>query len=235
MTVPQPPSGQSQPAGPPQPPASPAYRRPTAGPSADDIRQREQWRDQVAKSLALAQSTADKWRTGLAGFVTLVTAGLLIKGPESAADITTGWRALLTALLGAGLAAAIAGLWVALRAASGNVNTTSLDQVVQTYGSLDAMQVSRARDTVRFLRAAQVLIAASLLLLGAGLLSWWWAPTKAPSPPAYLQVTTDGGTVCGELNSADGQTIVLTVAGQRHLATIPFAAVANVHVVASCG
>lgn len=212
----------------------PRYRRPMQGPSADDVAQREQWRTYVQNSLAVVQASADKWQAGLAGFVSLVTAGLFLKGPETASDLEFGWRLTLTILLGGGLVAAVGGLWQALRAAAGDAGRANLDDIVREYGGIDAMQVAQANAAARKLGSARKLVALSLLLLTAGTVSWWWADKTAPSPAAYVQVVSPKGSPCGELTSADGGVVVLKVAGQSKPAEVPLTSVTNIHIVSSC-
>jgi hypothetical protein len=80
------------------PPVPPKYRKPLAGPTAGNLQDQTLWEQLSGQSLTATQAAADKWRTGLAAFVTLATGGLLLKGPEAASDVTTGWRIALTIL-----------------------------------------------------------------------------------------------------------------------------------------
>jgi hypothetical protein len=220
--------------GPSTPQTTGDYRRPDIGPSAEDLQQRERWNAYVESSLDTATASAEKWRTGLGAFVTLVTTGLLIKGPEAASDLRTGWRIALTVLLGGGLALAVMGLWLALMAAAGSARPRSLEQLMSEFGSIDLMKVALARKAVRFLRGARGLVAVALVMLGAGLITWWWAPKAAPSPAAYVKVSTEKGDYCGVLTSADESTFVLAVAGVKAPQQVPFAKATNIRIVASC-
>jgi hypothetical protein len=96
------------------------------------------------------------------------------------------------------------------------------------------MQVALAGKAVANLRVARVAVGVSLVLLVAGLLSWWWAPKPATSPAAYVQVDTTAKSYCGELSSADGHTAVLKVSGQRKPQPIKFDDITNLHVVDHC-
>ena len=83
--------------------APPKYRKPATAPTAAQVADAERWAKLADSSLATTQAAAEKWRTGLAAFVTIVTGGLLIKGPEAAADIERSWLVALTLLAAAGL------------------------------------------------------------------------------------------------------------------------------------
>ena len=105
--------------------AAAKVRLPARGPTPDQIADRERWEAMTSASMSSVQAAAERWRTGLAAFVTLITGGLLIKGPQAASDLTTGWRIVITLLAGAGLVLAVVGLWLALRAAAGAPGSVS--------------------------------------------------------------------------------------------------------------
>ena len=56
--------------------AASKVRKPAHGPSVDVIADRDRWEALTNTSLSSTQAAAEKWRTGLAAFVTLVTGGL---------------------------------------------------------------------------------------------------------------------------------------------------------------
>ena len=184
-------------------------------------------------SLTDTRASAEKWRTGLAALVTLVTTALLIKGPENAANIETGWRVALTLMLSAGLVLAVIGLWLALSAASGVPSTVTFDAVVQQYGSVKAFQVAEASAAARQLTHARPLIMASLGLLISGMVIWWWAPETKPDKPV-IEVSTVNGTACGHITSADQAAIRLDVAGESAPRVIPFSTIRNLAVAENC-
>jgi hypothetical protein len=208
-------------------------RRPAQGPTPAQVADRDRWEALISASLTATQAAAEKWRTGLAAFVTLVTGGLLIKGPQSASDLTTGWRIALTLLAGGGLALAAAGLWMALRAAAGAPGHVSYPEMVRTYGGVRQFEVACARRASDALRWAKVTMACSLSLLALAVFAWWWAPIEAAATPR-VQITVGGKTVCGELLSADKQRFRLQVKGETDPRTIQFNGVDNVRVTQSC-
>jgi hypothetical protein len=212
----------------------PKYRKPPTGPTTTELEERDRWGALSDQSLTSTQTAAEKWRTGLAAFITLITGGLLLKGPEAASDLTTPWRAILSALAAGGLLAAIAGLWLALRAAAGTPSRLNFSQVIAEYGGIRQFEIACATAASAALRWAKALVAASLLLLGAAVVTWWWAPPKPSQPPALVKVDMSGKTICGTLISADSQQFRVQVEGSSSPETIPFSGATNLRVVASC-
>ena len=104
-----------------------AYRRPEHPPSLSDIADKEAFAAMVQSSIIDVRASAEKWRTGMAALVSLVTAGLLLKGPESTKGLSTCWRVAVSVLLIGGLALAITGLWRALTAAAGTPTAYDYD------------------------------------------------------------------------------------------------------------
>ena len=220
---------------PPAAPKPPRYQLPSRAPTAADLDDLERFRKLSSGSLADVRAAAEKWRTGLAALITLITGGLLIKGPESAADLTTHWRVLITILAGGGIAVAIFGLWQALKASAGLPKMQKLDSIVAERGSVLAWEIHQADNAAGQLRFARGALMVSLPLLGAALIFWWWAPKKPSSPPASVEVSRmDGDPVCGTLKSGDNGHLVVQVAGDENPTTIPYAAVKNVGLKASC-
>ncbi len=220
---------------PPQAPPVPSkYRKPPAGPTAENVRDQTRWQELSEQSLASTQAAAEKWRTGLAAFVTLATGGLLLKGPSAASDVTTGWRIALTILALGGLLAAIAGLWLALRAAAGTPAKLNLAEVVARYGGVRQFEVACALAASAQLRLARLMIAGSLLLFAAAIGTWWWAPPNSAQLPALISVTTPRGTVCGTLISADDGAFTVRQANASGQVRVPLGTATNVQIVASC-
>lgn len=213
----------------------PRYKQPTSGPTATDVADAKRWDDLVDNALPSVQSAAEKWRTGLAAFVTIVTGGLIVKGPDLANDLAKGWRAAITVLAAAGLLATIIGLWLALRAAAGAPASQSYTAILANYGGVRQFNVANARKATQLLLWARVLVGTALVLIGAALILWWWAPTAAKKPPALISIDHDQKSTCGELLSADGRMFRVKVSGEKEPETVAFTSATNVRVVASCG
>jgi hypothetical protein len=214
----------------------PKYKMPSRAPTAADLDNRERFRKLSESSLSDVRAAAEKWRTGLAALITLVTGGLLIKGPESANDLTRDWRIAITILAGGGIAVAIVGLWRALKASAGVPQRQDMTKIVDKYKSVLGYEVAQANDAANELRWARLALIVALPALGAALLVWWWAPIKPASNPAYVEVdqTSTGKSVCGTLKSGDNGHMRVQVAGQEYPTVILYTDVANVRVKASC-
>lgn len=187
-------------------PASPSpYRKPDRPPSEADLEDRRLWDQLSDSSLDSTRAAADKWRAGLAAFITIVTGSLFLKGPEEAAQLTTGWRVFLTLVVGVALFTSVLGLWFALRAAAGSPARLNFTDVVTRYGGVRQFQLVCADRASEELRKAKLLVIASIVLFAGGALAWWWAPTSATSS-TLVRVLYSGHTVCGtlvELTAAD--------------------------------
>jgi hypothetical protein len=225
---------------PPVPSAAPAPA-PTASPSPPPRPRPVSAADQAAfdglveDSVSSVRSMASAWRTGLTALITLVTTGIIITGRTATAQLTTPWRIAVTAAIGGGLALALIGLWLALAAEVGaRIRLQTLDGIRARYASVQAYLVGQAAGAGQRLQTAKTLVALALGLLVTGVLLTWWAPAVPKSPPAYLQVTSRGSTVCGTLQSADGGVVRLSVTGAHQPAAIPFSTVTNMAVVAGC-
>jgi hypothetical protein len=232
MGTPQPPPGPA--AAPASPPAPPKYRKPAAGPTAECLADRARWQELSEQSLSSTQAAAEKWRAGLAAFVTLATGGLLLKGPGAASDLTVGWRIALTVLALGGLLAAIAGLWLALQAAAGAPEKLSLTEVVARYGGVRQFEVACALAASAQLRLARLVVAGSLLLFVAAIGTWWWAPSASPQPPGLISITTPRGTVCGTLVSGNGGALTVQLANGAGQVQVPPGAATTMQIVAAC-
>lgn len=212
-------------------PPPPPFRLPTSGPSLSQVADRDLWDKATDASLATVQAAAEKWRTGLAAFVTLVTSGLLIKGPEAAKDLTTEWRLAITILGGGGMLLAVLGLWQALKAAAGAPSSLRYETIVTAYGSFKQYQIASAQTAAKTLAVARRLVGWSLILLAATVIAWWWAPTE-PSPVVKAQYGDKE--VCGTLSSADDQTLSIKAKGTSKATEIPFAEIKNLYVTDKC-
>ena len=209
--------------------------RPTSGPSAGSVAERDAFAALVNQSLPAARASAAAWRNGLTAFLTLVTTGVVIKGRDTMADMPTSWRIWVSVLIGLGLALAVAGLWLALAAHAGTRGRmVSLDDIHRDYGSVAAFEVILADEAASKLRTGRLVVAAALLLLLTGIGLTWWAPPTSPVQSADLKVTTGRINACGVLQSADGGEVRLAVPGAHDLIVIPLTQITNLAVVAKC-
>jgi hypothetical protein len=161
--------------------------KPTRAPSTADLEERDRYARLTAASAETVRSTAQAWRTGLTAFITLVTTGVVVKGRDTTAGLADGWRALITVLIGGGLLLAVAGLWQALAAEAGTApREQTLQDIRALHGSLAAYEVYLATQAARRLEWGRRAVAGAVVLLLAGIVVTWWAPSKLPSQPSSL-------------------------------------------------
>lgn len=205
---------------------------PASGPSPSSVAAQDEWRAVVAESLPTVRESAGRWRDGLAALVSLLTAGLVVSGPESLGDLAVPWRYCVAGGMVVGIGAVLVGLVLALGVASGDPRHLAFESFIATGGGRAALQMGQAVAGARRLGHSKAIAVPGIFLVLASLGLWLVAPQK-PSESA-LKITTDGVTVCGTLISADHAAFVLRVEGERDALTIPFSAVTNVAVVAGC-
>lgn len=213
----------------------PPARRPAAPPSPSDLAERDRYAVVTAGALDAVRASAQAWRNGLAAFLTLVTTGIIIKGRDTAANLPTGWRALITLLIGGGLALAIVGLWQALAAEAGtSVRPQVIEDIRASNTTLDAYLLTLAHSAGERLRWGRYTVAGALVCLLAGIILTWWAPARVASPPAYLTVVHGRVTTCGTPRGASRGQLRLSPAGSQSSVTIPLARITSITVTASC-
>lgn len=211
---------------------SDAETPPSSGPTPRSIAAQGEWGSLVDQSLPAVRASAGKWRDGLAALITLVTAGLVVSGPDKASDMTGPWRWAVAAGIVGGMLAVLVGLLNALVVAAGKPRRLTFEQFLASGGSARSIEADEAIDGARRLRNARRWavpgIVAVLLAIGA----WIVSPTSTPKPG--LQVTTSTEVVCGALTSADHSTLVLQLKGESLPVSIRFTDVVNASVVTTC-
>lgn len=209
-------------------------------PNASEIGDRARLAEEVRGSLERVRTTAENWRTGVAGLVTLVTATLLFEGQNTITAYEPWVRYALgvLALLAVGLA--IASLWLFLSAAYGRIRVVSAQSILLE-GGVDVRNVHLATTALDDLWWAQRLAIGSAALLAAAIALSWYGPTAASKPPAFAKVVVRGAsaaqsaeTLCGELTAQDGATTVLKINGQPDARRIPTQQLVSLVIVATC-
>ncbi|HEY8044963.1 MAG TPA: hypothetical protein VIF35_11905 [Streptosporangiaceae bacterium] len=213
----------------------PPPRLPASAPTASDLAERDRYATVTAGSLDAVRASAAAWRNGLAAFLTLVTTGVIIKGRDTAGGLAPGWRAVITILIGGGLALAIVGLWQALGAEAGtNVKPEDLDDIRRENKTLDVYLLGLARGAARKLQWGRYTVAAALICLLAGIIVTWWAPAQPAAPPAYLRVARGSVITCGTPRGTSHGVVRLSPPGGQPPVTIPLAQITGITVTASC-
>jgi hypothetical protein len=165
---------------------APNYRpkKPRSEPSQGSLSERDAFTALSRQSLPEVRASAEAWRNGLSAFLTLVTAGVIIKGRDTTAGLPVSWRILITGLIGGGLALAVAGLWRVLAAHAGTRYRLSTRQDIRRiYGTVEAYQLALAERAIDDLNTGRRLVFAALALLLIGVGVSWWAPPLPPASP----------------------------------------------------
>lgn len=223
----------TQPTQPGQP--VPGYRLPAHPPADGTADNLTRWRALIDGSSARSTLTAQTWRNGLAGFVTLLTSVLILKGSDIG-KVEEPRNYMVIALLALGAAAAIWGLWAALNAEAPPLTDVDYSDTVARHGSIAAYEQNIYRSSATALAKARHRVFAALVLLLAGSVTWWLSPTAGTDP--RLQVTWEEGgkpiTICGTPNAAPAGQLSLTVKDEDHPTEIPLDDVDTVRIVDSC-
>ncbi|MFF8911650.1 hypothetical protein [Streptomyces olivaceoviridis] len=210
-------------------------RLPGRPPTPTDLTERDRFAALAEASLPTVRASAEAWRNGLAAFVTLVTTGVVIKGRDTTAQLTLGWRIAVTLLIGGGIAFCLAGLWQALAAQAGtHEGTVTLADIHRRHASVAAYQIALADAAAARLRRGRAIVAVALVCLLLGIVATWWAPEAGQDPAAYVTVTHDGTSACGTLVSADGGSVRIRVAGTAEAVVVPMKRVTDLRVVSRC-
>lgn len=209
-------------------------RKPASAPTAADLAERDQYARLAAGSADAVRGSAKTWETALTAFITLITAGVIIKGNDSTADLSTSWRICIVALVGGGLLLAVFGLWQTVAAEAGtHPETGTLQDIREAHGTLDAYQVYLAVKAARRLRWGIRSAAAAMTLLIAGIAATWLAP-GVPSPRTYIMLTHGHTITCGTPALAAPGEISILVPGTSTPITIPAGQITAVALTTTC-
>ena len=166
----------------------PRARKPAQAPSKADLDERDRYAKLTAGSIDTVRGSAQAWRTGLTAFITLVTTGVVIKGRDTTAGLASGWRALVTILIGGGLLLAAPGLWQALAAeACTDPKMHTLQDIRAAHGTLAAYEVYLAAKAARRLRLGRLAVAAAIVSC------WPGSPSPGGHQPPHLHLRPDRG------------------------------------------
>lgn len=209
-------------------------RRPAKGPSLAEVKHHHDWDAKVAASLTRTTDTAEKWRNGLAGLVTVVLGAMLFRGPESVAKFAGVWGYVVATLFVLAVGLILRGLWQAQHAAAPPVTLRKLKDVLERYGSIAAHEVAVAEASSDRLKDARRLVAIGLATLLAGIFFWWLAPTAGAEDPS-VEVILKGKpatVLCGTLTGAGGE--VLRIATDRTTYEVNLTDIATLEISKGC-
>lgn len=217
----------------------PPFRKPVSAPTSTTASDLRAWQRLTEAGPSRAKEAAATWRNGLAGFVTLLTSALVLKGSDLA-DISgpLKWIAVFGCLGGTVLA--IAGLWRALAAEAPAETQVSYTSVMSESGSVAVYEQKQALSSQNALKDARRLVFWALVALVVGVGSWWLAPKGGAPTKAKVSWSDDNTSppiarhVCGELvASAPGEMAIRTNSG-TDVTVLQISRVTEVTLTGSC-
>lgn len=206
-------------------------------PTARDVLDQEEAAEAARAGLNRVRKTADNWRIGMSGLVTLTTATLLLKGRSTIQDYKEGAKWALGILVLASLAAGVVSVLRFLKASYGEPKVVRTADIADA-GGFESYNLSLAQAALDDLRAARRWAIGSLILLAMGIACTWYAPAEAKEPVAFVRATyTSGGAQimkCGTLKTVDIKGLSMQVAGERSTSNIPISQLVSVVIVSGC-
>jgi len=182
-----------------------------------------------------AAAAAVTWRTGLAGFVTLLLSVLVLKGAD-VGDIGGPYRWIAIVSLACGAALAIVGLWKALSAEAPPETTGDYDRVIGTHHSVAEYLQAVAEGSWAKLRHARLFVGLSLAAILVGIIAWWAAPLPPKQGKVSITWQTSGGqrTDCGSLVAAEARAVGLQANDATDVVTVKTSDIVRMKQVAIC-
>jgi hypothetical protein len=209
-------------------------------PGPRDIEDQNRANEAAKGSLDLVRKTAENWRTGIAGLITLVTGTLLFKGQDSINGYE-GWvHAALGTLVGLSLAVGVISLLLFLNAAYGKPKVLTTQEIADT-GGIDAYHLRLAQVALDDLKWARRWGIVSATLLALAITLAWYGPSGSSDAAAFAKITyteVAGGTAkevrCGVLQVANSKDIRLQVSGEQATISIDPAQLLSIVIVSKC-
>lgn len=210
-------------------PVPPHDRTPDPG----ELDDRGRLAEEVTDSLTRIRTTAENWRTGMAGLLALVTATLVFKGKDSITAYDMPVRITLGVLTGLALIAGVMALLRFLRAAHGVPEVVSTDSVIAE-GGVDVRDVRLAHVALDDMNTARQLALGSAALLAVALLLSWYGPTQPGTSMVKVVVRGEPQPICGVLKAQDGTTTVVQVKGEPAERRLPTSALVSTVLTPTC-
>jgi hypothetical protein len=167
-------------------------------PSRDDLEAAALLDRNEANRLQLVRTRAEKWLGGLTALTGLVTTVLVIKGPQSAADIVTSWKIAAGSLIALALAVLIFGTFRAYQSAYGDPGR--LDEVSSQPVMGLAVRLANKRNEAAavaqaHLRHAVFATLAAVALLAAAIGLTWFAPLAPKTASSSVCILVHGNVI----------------------------------------
>lgn len=210
-----------------------------AGPSDStpmewEVAARDQFNRMVAAAPAELQKSAEKWSAGLIAIIGLVTGGMLLRGPASTSDMPDSWRWTVIALNVVALFLAVLAVWRFLTVTGRRFRIMTAQDLFSKPGAYEHEKANAVGIDARTTRRATTIASMAITLLVVAITVGWVAPTRDPSPAAFLDVATATGSTCGALLSADHSELRMRKSGERDPRVLPLGEVVNIRVLAKC-
>ena len=138
---------------------------PAGSPDFESVTKQAAWQKFTAESLSSVRESASKWRDGLAALITLVTAGLVISGPDNAGDLPTNWQWTVAGGLVSGMLLVLTGLMLILTVAAGTPKPLTFQEFQELSGDLVAVNALQATAGAKRLRVARWLALPGIILV----------------------------------------------------------------------
>ena len=148
-----------------------------------------------ANRLQLVRTRAEKWLGGVTALIGLVGAVLVIKGPQSTADIATSWRAAVGLLIAAALAFLVFGTYRAYQSAYGDpgrLDEVDIQPLTGLAGRLAETRQKAAKAAQTHLRHAVIATLAAVALLATAIGGIWFAPAAPTRAASSVCILVDG-------------------------------------------
>ena len=206
------------------------FYRPERGPTRLELDNAQGWRAFQERGVEAVRASATKWRDGLAALVTVITGGVVLGGPSAVAKLAEPWKFVVAGLVFTGYAAALFGLWFALRASAGLPVKVALSSFSGSGQPLWEHELRRAIADTSRLAVARGAVVVALLCLWAGSLVWWLSPAATAQAPDRVVLRGSDDVVCGRLLRMDDAGIRIEVERGQRVRVFPAEAVESVRV-----
>lgn len=196
--------------------------------SLDELANQDQIRALRDDELKNLRAAAAEWQKGLGGVVGVISAVLLIKGPQTVDELTDGAKIAIAILFGLAIVLGIGAIIASLIASNGL--PFDYDATKPNSATLLREKLVKRAKTAFYIAAIATVTSATLITAAIGIS---WFATALPEGPFVRVELTAGGPYCGILEQADGKTIVLNFDDEPH----PYAMenVKSFSIVDSCG
>ncbi len=172
--------------------------------------------------LSAASRRAERWIAGLSALVTVLTAAIVVKGPDDFAKAQGSVRSVVLGLVVAGIVGLGLGLVFAYSAAFGGlIRRSALDRLIEApptvaLGAAGSLESAASRDAKASRRSMRVALGSTVVAQWACLVAaigcaWFATSTDEATPSACVRSGGGVVAVAGEIDVRTGTAIVRAV------------------------